>query len=148
MSDRIEQSVELKAAPARVWRALVDHDEFGAWFHVALDGPFVVGQSTTGRLTLPGYERLKWEVTVVAIEPERRFAFTWRPYAIDPDRDYSGERPTTVEFRLQPHGEGTRLLVTESGFDGVAQARRAEAFRMNSAGWATQMQGLAAFVDG
>jgi uncharacterized protein YndB with AHSA1/START domain len=44
MQDRIEKVVELAAPVARVWRALTNHKEFGSWFRVALEGPFVVGE--------------------------------------------------------------------------------------------------------
>jgi uncharacterized protein YndB with AHSA1/START domain len=43
MSDRVEKTIELRAPVSRVWRALTDHVEFGAWFRVRLDGPFVPG---------------------------------------------------------------------------------------------------------
>jgi len=55
MSDRIEKSVELKASVSRVWRALTDHTEFGTWFRVKLDNPFVARQTTRGHITHPGY---------------------------------------------------------------------------------------------
>ena len=148
MSDRIEKHVELKAAPARVWRALTDHREFGEWFRVALEQPFAVGAESTGHITHPGYEHVRWTAQVVAMEPERRFAFTWRPYAIDPAVDYSAEPPTLVEFLLEPRGDGTRLTIIESGFDRIPAHRRDEALRMNEAGWAAQMDNIRAHVDG
>ena len=147
MSDKIEKTMELKAAPSRVWRALTDHREFGAWFRVALEGPFVTGQASRGHMTFPGYEHIRWEVTVTAMEPERRFAFTWHPYALDPELDYSAEKPTLVEFRLEPQGGGTRLTLTESGFDNIPAQRRAEAFRMNSDGWSEQLQNIERYVS-
>ena len=146
MSDRIEKRMDLKAPVARVWRALTDHREFGAWFKVDLEGPFVVGQVTRGRITHPGYEHVVWQATVVAMDPERRFAFTWRPYAVDPKVDYSQEPPTTVEFRLEPKAGGTLLVLTESGFDGIPQWRRDEAYRMNERGWTVQMTNIARHV--
>ena len=100
MTDRIEKTVELKAPVARVWRALTDHHEFGQWFRVRLEGPFVPGQIARGQITHPGYEHLVWEAVVQRMEPERLFSFTWHPYAIDPNQDYSGEEPTLVEFTL------------------------------------------------
>src|SRR5690606_32531367 len=51
MSDRIEKDVFIAAPVERVWRALTDHEQFGAWFGVKLDGPFVVGESTYGAMT-------------------------------------------------------------------------------------------------
>lgn len=139
MSDRIEKRIELKAPVARVWRALTDHREFGEWFGVAIEGPFVVGQTSRGRMLPKGYEHVKWNATVTAIEPERRFAFTWHPYAVDPDVDYSAEPQTLVEFLLEPIDEGTRLVVSESGFDRIPEHRRAEAFRMDEKGWGAQL---------
>lgn len=141
-TDRIEKRIELKATPARVWRALTDHREFGQWFRVRLDGPFVPGQASRGRVTYPGYEHLVFEVVVQKIEPERLFSFTWHPAAVDAAADYSQETPTLVEFRLEPVAGGTRLLLTESGFDRLPPGRRADAFRMNEGGWATQMTNL------
>lgn len=139
MSDRIEKRIDLKAPVTRVWRAITDHREFGAWFGVAIDGPFVVGQTSHGRMLPKGYEHVKWTATVTAIEPERRFAYTWHPYAIDPSVDYSAEPQTLVEFTLEPIADGTRLVVTESGFERIPEHRRAEAFRMDEKGWGAQL---------
>lgn len=142
MDDRIEKRIELKAPIARVWRALTDYREFGKWFRVKLDGPFVPGKVSRGQITYPGYEHVKWEATVQKIEHERLFSFTWRPYAIDLNIDYSQEPPTLVEFRLEKTPSGTLLLLTESGFSGIPSGRRLEAFRMNDSGWAEQMKNI------
>jgi uncharacterized protein YndB with AHSA1/START domain len=147
MADRIEKRIELKAPLARVWRALTDHGEFGAWFRVRLEAPFQVGRVAQGQITYPGYEHVKWEATIEAMEPERLFAFVWHPYAVDPTIDYSQEPTTRVEFRLEPRGTGTLLIVTESGFDAIPKERRFEAYRMNDGGWSEQMKNIAAHVD-
>lgn len=146
MSDRIEKHIELKAPVSRVWQALTDYRQFSAWFRVDLQGPFVVGAVTRGHITHPGYEHLTMEVTVQAMEPERLFAFTWHPYAVDPNQDYSQESPTLVEFRLEKTAGGTLLHLTESGFDKIPAARRAEAFRMNEGGWAVQLENIKQYV--
>ena len=148
MSDRIEKSIELKAPVARVWRALTDHEEFGTWFRVRLDGPFVPGQVSRGRITYPGYEHIRWEAVVQTMEPERLFSFAWHPYAIEPGQDYSAEPPTLVEFTLEPVPGGTLLRVVELGFDKIPAKRRLEAFRMNEGGWGAQMQNIAQHVTG
>ena len=146
MTDRIEKRMEIAAPVARVWQALTDHREFGEWFRVKLDGPFVPGRASTGHITYPGYEHVKWHAVVQKMEAPRLFSFTWRPYAIDPKVDYSAETPTLVEFRLEEIPTGTRLLLTESGFDKIPAHRRAEAFRMNDGGWAQQMINIQRYV--
>ena len=142
MNDRIEKSIELEAPVSRVWRALTDYREFGQWFRVELEGPFVPGQVSRGRITYPGFEHVIMQVTVQKMEHERLFSYTWHPYAIDPKVDYSQEPPTLVEFKLEKIPGGTRLTVTESGFDKIPANRRAEAFRKNESGWAAQLQNI------
>ena len=93
----IEKDIQLKAPPQRVWRALTDHREFGEWFRVKLDQPFVEGQASHGRLLVPGFEHVTFEVKVVRLQPETLFSFNWHPYAADPKVDYSKETPTLVE---------------------------------------------------
>jgi uncharacterized protein YndB with AHSA1/START domain len=147
MDYRIAKQIELKAPLARVWQALTDHREFGAWFRVKLDAPFVVGEISRGRIAYPGYEHLKWEARTTRMEPQSVFAFTWHPYAVDPNKDYSQEKPTLVEFKLQQTPTGTLLQLTESGFEAIPAARRTEALRMNDRGWTQQMQNIARHVD-
>ncbi len=146
MNDRIEKRLELKAPVSRVWRALTDYREFGEWFRVKLDGPFVAGQVSTGHITYPGYEHVKWNAVVQKIEPERLFSFTWHPYGIDPKIDYEKETPTLVEFRLEKTAAGTLLILTESGFDKVPSYRRDEAFLKNDGGWTQQMKNIENYV--
>ena len=147
MTDRVEKTIDLKAPLERVWRALTDHIEFGAWFRVKIDGPFVLGELSRGHVTYPGYEHLQWEVRIVQMDAPRLFAFTWHPYAVDPKVDYSGEPQTLVEFRLEPIADGTRLDIAESGFDALPAHRRPDALRMNDSGWATQAKNIQAHVE-
>ena len=146
MQKQIEKRLELRAPVSRVWRALSDYREFGQWFGVNIEGPFVPGQPAQGQITYPGYEHLRWRAVIQKMEPERLFSFTWHPYAVDPNRDYSQESPTLAEFRLEQTASGTLLLLTESGFDKLPAERRSEALRMNEGGWETQMKRIESHV--
>lgn len=144
--NKIEKQVDIMKSPSIVWIALTNQHHFEVWFRVKLDGPFAVGKQTTGHITYPGYEHLKWTCVVKEMEHEKLFSFTWHPFATDPDVDYSNEEPTLVEFRLEKIDGGTRLTVTESGFDKIPSARRDEAFRMNDRGWTEQMRNISGYV--
>jgi len=147
MTNTIRKQIELRAPVSRVWRALTDHREFGEWFRVKLDGPFVAGEVSRGHITYPGYEHVQWEAVVQKLEPERLFSYTWHPYAIDPKVDYSNEPSTLVEFQLEKTANGTLLTITESGFEKLKdEKRRLEAFRMNEGGWAEQVKNIEAHV--
>ncbi len=132
-TDRIEKRILLRAPRSRVWRALTDAREFGAWFRVALEGPFAEGTTVRGRITYPGYEHVTMEMLIERMDPERLFSYRWHPYAVSPDVDYSAE-PSTL------------LTIVESGFDRLPSERRAEAFRMNDRGWAEQTENIARHV--
>src|SRR5690349_483080 len=117
MQDRIEKRIELRAPVSRVWQALTDYREFGEWFGVKLEGPFLEGQVSRGHMTYPGYEHVQWEAVVEKMEPERLFSFTWpHPESFDRGKysaDYSNAPKTLVEFRLSATGNGTLLVITE-----------------------------------
>lgn len=146
-TDRIEKKVILRAPRSRVWSALTDAQEFGTWFGVKFDGPFVPGAPLQGVIVPTRvdaevakaqrpYEGMPFEITVDRIEPEALFAFRWHPFAVERGVDYSREPTTLVVFALDDVANGILLTVTESGFDQVPLARRAKAFTANEGGWA------------
>jgi uncharacterized protein YndB with AHSA1/START domain len=49
-TDRIEKKILLHAPSAQVWCAISDSGQFGTWFGVEFDGPFVAGTRLTGRI--------------------------------------------------------------------------------------------------
>jgi uncharacterized protein YndB with AHSA1/START domain len=145
-TDRIEKRIVLRAPRSRVWRALADAAEFGSWFGMELDGAFAPGATVKGVMTSPGHRHLTVEIAIERMDPETRMSYRWHPYAFETGVDYSTEPTTLVEFQLEEVAEGTRLTVVESGFDRIPAARRAEAFRMNDAGWAGQLDNIARYV--
>ncbi len=141
-TNRIEKEIVLRAPRSRVWRAIANAEEFGAWFGVKLKGAFKPGARVEGQITSPGYEHVTLEVLIERMESERLMSFRWHPYAIDPAADYSSEPTTLVEFRLEDAAGGTQLTIVESGFDRIPLARRAKAFQMNDDGWAAQLENI------
>lgn len=144
-TDRIERQILIEAPRARVWRAISNADEFGAWFGADLKGQRIEARRPLrGPITIKGYEHIMFDAIVETVEPEERLAFRWHPYAIDPKVDYSDEPRTLVTFKLdeQVGGKATLLRVVESGFDQLPPQRRVEAFPMNDRGWAAQLQNV------
>jgi uncharacterized protein YndB with AHSA1/START domain len=147
-TDRIEKTAVLRAPRSRVWRALSDAREFSAWFLTDFEGEFAAGATLRGRPRNPGYEHLTIEIRIERMEPERYFSFRWHPYEVDLSKDSSTAPTTLVEFTLEDAPDGTRLTVTESGFDALPPGRRFEAFRENESGWTEQMQNVRRYVEG
>jgi uncharacterized protein YndB with AHSA1/START domain len=158
-TDRIEKRVLLRAPLDRVWRAISDAEEFGRWFGVRFDGPFVAGTSVTASITgttvddevakrQEPHAGVKSTWQVVAVEPQRRFAYRWHPFAVDADTDYDREPTTLVEFTLSEAPDGVLLTITESGFDSIPEARRSASFEANSEGWAIQADLVRRYAEG
>ena len=156
-TDRIEKKALLHAPVERVWNAISDARQFGLWFGVAFDGPFVAGRPLTGRIVpttvdaevarlQKPYEGFAFEIVVDRIEPMRLFSFRWHPYAVEPGVDYSKEPMTLVSFTLEEAEGGTQLTISESGFDRIPLARRAKAFTANEGGWSKQIELIATYV--
>lgn len=157
-TDRIEKKILLRAPLKRIWRALADSKEFGTWFGVKFDAPFVPGARMHGVLVgttvdpeiakaQKQYEGAAFEMTIEQMEPERLFSFRWHPNAVDPGVDYSGEPTTLVAFALEEVAGGVMLTVTESGFDRIPLARRAKAFTANEGGWGIMVNIIAKYVS-
>jgi uncharacterized protein YndB with AHSA1/START domain len=158
-TDRIEKKVVLRAPRERVWTAISDAKQFGTWFGVEFDGPFVAGAHMKGRMTATKVDRdvakrqeaytgRPFDCTIDRIEPMTLFSFRWHPFAIDPKVDYSKEPTTLVVFQLEEVTEGTQLTITESGFDKVPLERRAQAFAANEGGWTIQIELIGKYIAG
>jgi len=147
-TDRIEKSVLLRAPRSRVWQALADAKQFGAWFGMQVRGEFVAGATVQCAIVGGPYDGFTAPLVVDRVEPETFFSFRWHPYAVDRDVDYSSEPMTLVTFELADAPGGTQLRIVEAGFDAIPASRRATARRMNDRGWAAQAQNIARYVDG
>jgi uncharacterized protein YndB with AHSA1/START domain len=156
-ADRIEKKILLKAPLERVWRALSDSTQFGAWFGMKFDAPFTPEARMSGMIVptkvnpeianaQKKYEGTPFEITIEQMEPEHLFSFRWHPGAVDPKVNYSVEPTTLVVFALEQTPDGVMLTLTESGFDKISLERRAKAFASNDQGWTIQMTLIEAYL--
>jgi uncharacterized protein YndB with AHSA1/START domain len=156
-TDRIEKKIVLRAPQERVWRAISDAEQFGYWFGVAFDGAFTEGARLTGKIAptkvdpevaklQQPYAGTAFEFIVERIEPMRRIAFRWHPFALDPGIDFSQEPTTLIVFELEPIDGGIVLTISETGFERIPPERRAKAFTANDQGWEAQTQLLQKYL--
>jgi uncharacterized protein YndB with AHSA1/START domain len=156
-TDRIEKQVILNAPRERVWRAIANADEFGTWFGAELDAPFVAGTMVPVRIVptrvdpevakkQEPYAGAAFRIWIERVEPMSRLSFRWHSYEPEGEGDSAGAPTTLVEFVLEDHPEGTLLTITESGFDRIPLAKRAEAFASNKEGWTIQATLIARYL--
>jgi uncharacterized protein YndB with AHSA1/START domain len=145
--DRIDRTIEIQAPPDRVWRALTSAADLSAWFQVTIEGDIMPGREVWMTSLHPGHAGQRFRVRFIEMTAPRRFVWEWCPGAVDPDVDYDREPRTTVTFTLEPSGQGTRLSVSETGFDAISLARRAKVYDDNSQGWSTVLVWVQQYVE-
>lgn len=143
---KIERKVEIKAPISKVWDAIIDHEKFGEWFRCRLDQPFKEGEMSTGMMTFPGAEHVKWVAKVIRIDAEKCLEFSWPPYVADETIDLSNEPWMDCRFELEQTSDGTLLTITESGFEKLSAAIRDDARRGNEQGWDIQSGHILEYV--
>lgn len=157
-TDHIQRQIEIQAPRSRVWQAIADSQQLGSWFGLRIEGPFKKGSIVRAKRvpssvaepsgTSCSSDAPDLTMSIESIEPENRFSFRWHPFSYDPKYDYSKEPMTLVVFELTEIPGGTRVTVTESGFDALSPARRAEAFPKHEQGWPIQLDRIRRFVGG
>jgi uncharacterized protein YndB with AHSA1/START domain len=114
--------------PAKVWKALTDPALHATWW-AAGDVRPVVGH----RFTLDMGARFgKQQCEVIAVEPEKLLSYSFAP----------GTLNTTITWRLQAEGNGTRLFLEHKGFDLDSPLGRA-AYEGMGGGWPKILKAIA-----
>src|SRR5262249_42230584 len=133
---QILASVEIAAAPERVFRALSSAEVADWWVRPGVfdtsewSGDVRVGGRwrTTG--TARG-EAYAIEGEFLEVDPPRKLAFTWQRVGLP-------GIPTTVTYMLEPLDGGTRLTLRHSGFTSPEMCSNV------CEGWRTSFEALAA----
>jgi uncharacterized protein YndB with AHSA1/START domain len=143
-TNQIQRSTLVRAPRSRVWRAITDISEFCRWFSAETNEPaFRPGAHIKLRSTYPGPHKGKeFSVNIAEMSPEHTFSWRWHPGAKLEGEDLTDEPMTLVTFTLEEADGGTRVTVTENGFDQLFAARRDRAFGDNEGGWRIQIAAL------
>lgn len=144
---RIDRTIDIKASPERVFRALTTVDEMSKWFRVTIEGEIAPGNTIWMTSTNEGFAGQRWQLRVKEMTRPTRFSWEWLPGEVDPTVDYSKEPWTLVTFTLEPTESGTRLSVAETGFDEISLERRAKVHSDNTQGWAEVMVWIHDYVE-
>ena len=136
----VERAVLIAAPIDRVWQAVTDAQSLEQWY---LPGsPWEIPALKAG-----GAVRFYHtpddiqHAVIVALEAPYLFALRW-----DLSASYPGAALTTT-LRLETAGEGTRVTISETGFETLAPEERAAA-EQTGAGYAVALETLKTLVEG
>ena len=141
MTNAIRREIVIPQSREQVWQALTDSATLAEWMFPNDFEPRI-GHHFTFRVPpnlKAGFDGLVVRCEVLECEPPRRLIFSWSAGGSVVD--------TRVSFRLEPDGEGTRVLFEHLGFD-LSQPRGEQAFKGAEYGWAKMLNQLATVVAG
>lgn len=141
----IRREIMIRAPKSAVWSAVASLDGLMKWFAVVVEGVFTEGE--TLRLDFQLENCNDCYLIIKEISPEDRIAFQWHPGEDCPIDAFPREEMTTITFELFEQGDGTNLVLVESGFDRVPMSRRARCLELNSEGWDYELKELADFLE-
>lgn len=127
----IEQSVVIAAERSRVWRAITTPEYLAKWFESIHFERLVEGEALTFGWGGAG--------SIALVEPMDRFGFRWQIAPPHPAQ-------TLVVFTLETVPEGTRITVTERGFEALPEEVREGHFRDNTQGWEHMLKSLSTYL--
>ena len=144
--NEVEREIAAAAPIERVWAILTESEHFRAWF--AFDGA-EIDLRPGGPLSLSWSDFGTFHGRVESVEPPHRVAYRWLSTR-DSRAEPTPANSTLIEFTLAAEGDGTRVAVIESGFDGldVDPEERAAALASHTRGWTDELGELAEYVRG
>jgi uncharacterized protein YndB with AHSA1/START domain len=107
--DVVRRELSISSPPEEVWEALTDPVHLAAWF----GGQVEIDPRPGGPVRFRRPERAERRGLVEEVDAPRRLIFRWRELGGTGSGLVAGPA-TTVAFTLEPDGEGTRLVLTES----------------------------------
>ena len=111
---RIETSIEIDVAPARVWAILTDFAAMPSWnpFIKAISGNLVKGGQLSVQIAPPGKSAMRFKPTVLSVRPERELR--WLGHVLFPGL-FDGEH----YFQLEPIDDGRTRFTQGEKFSGI-----------------------------
>jgi uncharacterized protein YndB with AHSA1/START domain len=146
----LDVTLVINSPPGRVLKAFFDADALGAWWQVAHAvttprplGPYAIEWLPTDfRDDVLGRLGGVFRGTVLQFQPSKGF-FVADAFWLPPDGDPIG--PMALEVACTPAGEGTRVQVTQTGFEESLRWRRY--YEVIGVGWVRALASMKSLLE-
>jgi uncharacterized protein YndB with AHSA1/START domain len=138
VSKTIQREMLFPQPREQVWQAITESATLAEWMFPNNFEPHVGHHFTFQVPANPkvNFDGLTVHCEVLECEAPTQLAFSWSAGGLD---------NTRVSFRLEPNGNGTRLLFEHSGFE-LSQPFGEQAFKGAEYGWAKMLKQLGEVV--
>lgn len=134
----VERSVWINAPRERVWQAITDAEQIQQWWGDYWDIP-TLEVGATIKFGKPDDFML---ATIDVLDPPRQFTIHWPP------QPQYHSTPILTIFVLAEENGGTRVTVSETGFEALPDDVRQTRFDQTAQGYATVMDNLKKYLEG
>jgi uncharacterized protein YndB with AHSA1/START domain len=137
----VERTIWIAAPRERVWPAITEPAQLERWY--APGCPWKIPALQVGA-TATFYNTATETLlaTLEVVDPLRQFTLRWQPEALYPDTTL------VTTFLLEEENGGTRVTITEAGYETLPEEIRQKRFDETGEGYGISMENLKAYVEG
>lgn len=139
----IQREINLSAPLGSVWKALTDPEQITNWFGTDVE----IDPREGGKILFHWGDEFQYPGVIEEIDPPHKLVFRWRSFRGDLKNLIDTEPNTLVIFTLKDVARGTRLTLTETGFDALPADLRDEVFEENGKGWDKKLRDLEDYIN-
>jgi uncharacterized protein YndB with AHSA1/START domain len=136
----VERSIWIAAPRERVWSAITEPAQLERWF--APGCPWEIPALQVGA-TATFYNTVTETLLAIikVVNPPRQFTLRWQPEASYP------ATTLVTTFLLEAENGGTRITITEAGYETLPEDIRQKRFEETSRGYGMSIESLKAYVE-
>lgn len=134
----VEKTIWINVPRERVWRAITQSQEIMQWW----DDYWEISALEVGAVVKFGTPDDFMIATITVVDPPRQFTIQWPP----PPQYHRIEIFTT--FLLEEENGGTRVTVTETGFEALPDDIRQKRYDQTAQGYTTVLESLKELLEG
>jgi uncharacterized protein YndB with AHSA1/START domain len=135
---KVERSIWINAPRERVWRAVTETEEIKQWWG---NDDWEITALEVGATVKFGDPDDLLLATVAVVDRPREFSIQWPPQP-----QYHSIAMVTT-YRLEEENGGTRVTVTETGFEALPDDIRQKRFDSTAQGYETVLADLKVYVE-
>lgn len=139
----IEKELFIKAAPERVFQALIEKEYLERWFMKTARVDLRPG----GALRFDWWPGLFAEGKILVLDPPKRLSYIWEAILPGDGADAEALSPgdTTLTFELTPENAGTRLHFTHTGIGDGEEWNHY--YETRKGGWDVHLNNLTTWLE-
>jgi uncharacterized protein YndB with AHSA1/START domain len=134
----VERDIWIKAPRERVWQAITNADTIQQWWGDYWDIPTL----EVGATIKFGTKDDPMLATIAVLDPPREFVIQWPP------QEQYHSIPILTRYVLEEENGGTRINVSETGFEALPDDIRQKRYESTAQGYATVLADLKKLLEG